>query len=235
MAKATPGPLVGSITGRISGLEFGSGRSGIVIRRAKPRRRKDTVDAVKVRAFTSWFWSLWHSASADMRYAWSTYAAQNKVLNRNSQYVTLSAQKSAFAYHFQSWDWLGRVLDFSTATLQQPPTKAYPIPQPINPSLSFSTSEYILHAEHSISPDPVCVVYAARGKFHAWTTIKSWRFVCAYSCPTGDNDLISYFTALDPPWELLEGEHIYLRFYWDYGNSPLIPNFRTYLYTDVTA
>lgn len=235
MARATPGPLIGSITGRVSGLEFGSGRSGMTIRRAKPKRRVDTKNTCQVRSFPAWFSQLWDAADPEERFAWACYATTHKVLNRNSQYVTLPAKKAAYAFHFRVYDWLSRNTNFPNPHLVPPPSNIMPMPQPKNPSLAFSTTEYILHAEHSLVLDPIAIIYAARGRFPAWTTIKSWRYIGALETPTGDNDLYDKFQALKPPWELLEGEHIYLRFYWLPGPTPLIPNFNTYLSTDVTA
>jgi hypothetical protein len=201
----------------------------MIARTAKPKRRRDTVDAVRVRMFNNIFWDMWHRASSGLLLAWKAYANTQKVLNRNSQYVTLSPQKCAYAYHFRVFDWLNRDVSAITLNLLNPPNTGTPLPQPVTPSNAFSTTEYILHAEHSLGYDPKCIVYAARGRFQAWTTIKSWRFIGAYSHTTGDYDLYSMFQALTPPWELLAGERVFVRFYWEYNVAPVVPNFRTYL------
>ena len=235
MATCKPGSLVGSITGRVGGLEFGSGRSGIVVRTAKRSRRVDSPDAAFVRCFTNWFWSVWYAASDNTRAAWRWFASTQKVLNRNSQWVSLKPERAAFLYHFEVMDWLNRQIDFGSAYLLPPPAKLDLIPQPSAPSLAFTDAAYILHAEHDMVFDPKAIVYAARGRGQAWTSIKSWRFVCSFTQSSGDSDLISYFAALSPPWELLVGERVFVRFYWQSGSGPSFPNFRTYLSTVVTS
>jgi len=93
MAKITPGPLAGVISGKIGNTVFSRGRYGPYMRNRMMPTRVVSAATSDVRNRLSGLAKLWGGLGAPEKIAWATYANTHPVIDRlgNSQVLQASA------------------------------------------------------------------------------------------------------------------------------------------------
>lgn len=121
MAKFSPGPLAGAISGSIGGATFSHNRYGAYIRRRAIPVTSTTEDAIAAKARLTSASQGWQGLSTAQRLSWSTWASVNPVTDTlgNQQVLTGHA----------AYIMLGtRRLQSGTAPSPIPPLAAAPAP-----------------------------------------------------------------------------------------------------------
>jgi hypothetical protein len=91
MAKITPGPLAGVVSGKIGNTVFSRGRYGPYIRNRMIPTSSQSTATLDVRNRLSALSKAWGAVAAASKVAWKTWAATNPVIDRLGASQVLSA------------------------------------------------------------------------------------------------------------------------------------------------
>jgi hypothetical protein len=130
MAKVTPGPLAGVVSGKVGNVVFSRGRYGAYIRVRTIPTKVISAYTTDVRGRLSQLSQNWSDLDAAERDAWRTWAATNPVIDRLGNAVTL--QPSAAFIQLNA-----RILQAGGTQIDVPPVGGAPS-SPLTASITAS-------------------------------------------------------------------------------------------------
>jgi len=121
MAKYTPGPMVGAVSGGLGNTVFTRGRYGAVLRQGAIPTRRQTTYTNTVRSRLTTLAKAWVALDAASRASWVTWAGQNPIVDRLGQSQVLQGNAAFIKLN-------ARVAACSGAQLSQPVVASAPAP-----------------------------------------------------------------------------------------------------------
>lgn len=115
MAKITPSAIIGSISGRIGGVEFAQTRNGIIVRKIGPKPKPTSTYAYYSRAQFQAATQYWATLPAATRAAWAEAAKQTTRTGALGQGRTFSGF-TLYLHYWLTGYWTRR--SFSTLPVQ---------------------------------------------------------------------------------------------------------------------
>lgn len=211
MATFSPSPIIGSISGRIGGVEFAMSGQGNILRPTRRRARPPSPAQSQFTANIALFAQIWHEASPALRSAWTAYARSKTSINRFGQQVPLKAYKAAFSYHMYLFQWFNMVVP--TPVLLQPPPSATPKPGSIVfLGASFDdTPSYVITSIINDAESYREFLWAGPARNTSWGSRFNWRFIGSQEKTDNAMDWTSFFT--DPPinWVFQAGQILWIQ------------------------
>lgn len=121
MAKITPGPLAGQISGRLGSAVFSHNRGGPYVRNGTIPTTVTSDEAVTAKARLAASSQMWKALTEAQRLSWRLFAEQNTVLDRLGHQITLSGSSMYNRFFI-------RLINAGAAPLSLPPVGDPPLP-----------------------------------------------------------------------------------------------------------
>ena len=103
MARALPGPLIGTISGNVGGISFARSAGGLTVRRKIHQRQPYSVPLAEAQTNFNQVSLSWENLSSTEKLSWSNLAQQRTLPDRLSGRRSPTARQLYFNYHLGTY------------------------------------------------------------------------------------------------------------------------------------